>query len=108
MSAAPVHEAAQALGVRPGTLRRWLRDGCPVARRGGRGRGRATLVDVCEVARWRDARERSPCEAVLIGLAADVPEIVADATLCALAAASPLTQGGGERNRLQRALADAA
>jgi hypothetical protein len=52
----PLPAAAAALGVSTPTLRRWLRRGAPVARRGGRGPGRAALVDPGAVRAWRNPR----------------------------------------------------
>lgn len=46
--------------------------------------------------------------ALLIELQSDVPRVVADATLQALAVASPQTQTGGELRRLRATLSDAA
>lgn len=74
MTALPLPAAARALGVSERQLRRFLRDGAPVARRGGRGRGRATLIDVEAVRAWRarpDDRLRQ--------FAGEVPELVAEA-----------------------------
>lgn len=72
----PVVEAARELGMRPGTLRRMIRTGCPTVNRGRRGRGHATRVDVAQVRQWlgADVRERAAQEA-------------ADAAVAALAAA---------------------
>lgn len=78
MTAVPVHLAALELGVSVPTLRRWLRQGCPVARRGRRGRGGRALVDPRAVRAWRGSSEA--CElAGLEVLAAEVPELVAGA-----------------------------
>lgn len=35
------------------TVRRWLRSGCPCVRRGQRGPGRGSLLDLQHVAQWR-------------------------------------------------------
>jgi hypothetical protein len=51
--ALPLLDAAHALGVSASTLRRWIAEGAPVARRGRRGRGRSTLVQVAAVTAWR-------------------------------------------------------
>ena len=76
MPALPVTEAAQALGIRPGTLLRWTREGAPVVQRGRRGRGCALLIDVEAVRRWRGADER---DALLLALAQALPEVLAGA-----------------------------
>ena len=76
MRAIPLDTAATELGVAPGTLRRWIREGAPVARQGARGRGRQTLVCVADIDTWRrsDGAERA-----MLNLAARVPELIADA-----------------------------
>ncbi|MEQ9002337.1 MAG: hypothetical protein RIE74_02110 [Pseudomonadales bacterium] len=71
----PVPEAAAELGIAPGTLKRWIAEGAPAARRGGRGRGNATLVDVAAVAAWRRGQGG---EDALIALAGELPELLAD------------------------------
>lgn len=71
-----VDDAARELGVRPGTLRRWVREGCPIVQRGRRGRGLALVVDVNAVRQWREANER---DAVALELAGIVPEVLAGA-----------------------------
>ncbi len=48
-----IPEAARALGVSDSTLRRWLKAGAPVVRRGRKGRGGQTLIDVGAVQAWR-------------------------------------------------------
>jgi len=50
----PLPAAAAELEVRPDTLRSWIRDGAPCVRQGGRGPGRAALVDPDLVRAWRD------------------------------------------------------
>lgn len=55
MTALPLEQAAHELGVKPRTLQRWTREGCPVAQRGRRGRGHAALIDPDAVRQWRDA-----------------------------------------------------
>lgn len=77
MTGLPIAQAARAMGERPGTVRRWVREGCPVTRRGARGRGRATELDPDEVRRWRQADAR---EAVVLELAGHLPEMLAVAT----------------------------
>lgn len=72
----PVTEAAQVLGIRPGTLARWVREGCPVVQRGRRGRGCALLIDPEAVRRWRGA---TAVDAVLLELAGALPEVLAAA-----------------------------
>jgi hypothetical protein len=48
-----VAEAAAELGVRPDTLRAWIRRGAPVVQPGSPGPGRGALVDLDAVRRWR-------------------------------------------------------
>ena len=75
MNELPVQAAAQALNVRPGTLMRWLREGCPHVP-GRRGRGHAALVDIDLVKRWRGLDK---AEAAILELAAALPQILAEA-----------------------------
>ena len=69
-------DAAISLGVSQAVLRRWLRDGAPVAVPGRKGRGCAMLLNVEDLAAWRDAQTAN---AQLMRLAGEVSEIVADA-----------------------------
>jgi hypothetical protein len=84
MPAIPLAEAAKALGTSVGTLRRWIAAGAPVSRRGRCGRGHATLVDPDTIRAWC-ALQRAPAgdsqvvRAAARVLAAEVPELVADA-----------------------------
>lgn len=73
----PLAAAAQVLGVRPGTLRRWVREGCPTACPGRRGRGHALLINPAEVRQWREAGDR---QALALELAQQLPEVMAAAT----------------------------
>lgn len=74
MTALPLLAAAGELGISEPTLRRWIARGAPVAKRGRRGRGCETLVEVAAIAAWRGAR---PDE--LRALAGEIPELVSDA-----------------------------
>jgi hypothetical protein len=74
--ALPIADAAAVLGVPVGTLRRWCREGAPVARPGRRGRGHALLVDPAAVLAWRAADTRA---ATALEIAAVIPELLADA-----------------------------
>lgn len=69
-------EAAHHLGIPIGTLRRWVREGCPVVLRGHRGRGHACMVDVEAVRQWR---ESSQPDALLLEIASALPEVLARA-----------------------------
>lgn len=93
----PLAAAAQALGIPQGTLRRWMREGCPVAARGRRGRGHAVLLDPAAVRQWREAGER---ERIYLELAGAVPAVLAEA------AAESLRQAQGlDKKRLAGTLA---
>ncbi len=81
-----IDAAAQALGVRSGTVRRWVREGCPTVCPGRRGRGHALLVDVEAVRTWRGA---DVGDALVLELAAALPEVLAGAA----AEAHRLTDG---------------
>jgi phage terminase Nu1 subunit (DNA packaging protein) len=50
-------EIAEHFGVVPGTITRWERDGCPVAKK--QTRGRHTFFDLDAVIEWNALRERS-------------------------------------------------
>jgi phage terminase Nu1 subunit (DNA packaging protein) len=93
----PVPDAARQLGVSVPTLRRWIASGAPLARRGRRGRGRATLIDPVAVAAWRAAQAPS-----LAVAAAGLPEVLADALADALVQAE-----GCDKRRLAAVLAGA-
>lgn len=71
-----IADAALALGVSESTVRRWIAAGAPVARRGGRGRGNATLVDLDAMAAWLTECD---AETALVAFAGRVPELVAQA-----------------------------
>ena len=74
----PLVAAAQSLGKSPATLRRWVRAGAPVARHGGRGRGRAALFDPLALVAWHRGRsdQSQPNDALRV-FAAEVPEMLA-------------------------------
>lgn len=83
MTALPVQLAAQVLNVPTGTLRKWIKHGCPVVQRGRRGRGRMTLIDPAAVRQWRAPGqvERVLAAGILrtndvLQLAEQVPELV--------------------------------
>lgn len=71
----PIAQAARALGTSETSLRRWIKAGAPVARRGRRGRGHVTLIDVAAVEAWRAGGD----DAALRDLAARLPELLGDA-----------------------------
>ena len=73
MSAVPIRDAASELGTSVSTVSRWIKRGAPVARRGRRGRGGQTLVDVPAMIAWR----RSGLD--LRGVAAGLPDVLAAA-----------------------------
>lgn len=72
----PVEQAADAIPVSLGTLRRWMRrPGFPVVHAGRRGRGHVALIDVEAVRAWRDR----PAGADTGLLGAELPELLAGA-----------------------------
>lgn len=68
--------AARALGISESQLRRYVASGAPVAHRGARGRGRATLLDPSAIEAWRRA---GAGDDRLVVLAAELPELIASA-----------------------------
>ncbi len=64
------------LGVRPGTLARWVREGAPCVQRGRRGRGNALLIDPDAVRTWLGA---DTADALILELAATFPDVLATA-----------------------------
>ena len=76
MTPVPLPVAATALCVPTGTLRRWIREGAPVAHRGRRGRGCCTLVDVSAVRAWCDSRGN---QRQMLELADSFREVIAEA-----------------------------
>lgn len=81
MRARRIADAARELGVSVPTLKRWLRQGAPVAHRGRRGRGCRTLVDPAAIRAWRQAQDadHAQAEAALRTLAGRIPQLLADA-----------------------------
>jgi hypothetical protein len=78
MTALPLADAARELGIGESTLRRWLAAGAPAARRGGRGRGRRTLIDPEAVRAWRRQGSADRADLARI-LAGELPELVGNA-----------------------------
>jgi len=95
MTALTVAEAARALEIPQGRLRRWIRTGCPVAQRGRRGRGGATLIDAGAVREWREAQSD---DALVLALASSLQDVLGDATVKAYMQ----TTGFDNRRRLAR------
>lgn len=81
--AVPIKQAASVLGVAPATVWRWIGLGCPVARRGRRGRGGGALLIPGDVEAWRRARAGSGAADVLRAFAGQIPELVADGVVAA-------------------------
>lgn len=78
--AVTIAEAARALRVSVRQLRRYIADGAPQSRVGGRGRGRKALVDVEAIAAWRRSRAASQAnDDALVVVAVAFPEILAAA-----------------------------
>lgn len=82
-----VPEAARQIGKDVSTLRRWMRQGCPVVDYQGRGRGNRTLVDVDAILAWRQRHER---HTDLSELADKIPDLIAGCVIDAFAYAESL------------------
>lgn len=72
----PIGSAAKELHVSVSTLRRMIAQGAPVAKRGGRGRGKQALIDPKAIEAWLDSCDG---EAALYAFSCRVPELLADA-----------------------------
>lgn len=59
-SIVPVHEAAKHFDVDEVTVRRWISKGCPCVRRGRRGPGLGSLLDLRQVEQWRGVSKAAP------------------------------------------------
>lgn len=108
MTGLPIEQAAAELGVSVPTLRRWMRQGAPVAARGRRGRGHVALIDPAEVRAWQ--ARRGPTDdagQLLADLQRDAPGLAVDAALQAIAEHSLSCQTGAESRLLRRAVAEA-
>ena len=68
-----IEAAAEILKKKPGTLRRWCREGCPHTP-GRRGRGKAQLVDPAVVREWIGGE---PDTRQLLALASELPQLLA-------------------------------
>lgn len=81
-----IEQAAAELGLPPTTVRYWIdRRGCPTVRRGGRGRGNATLIDPAAVRAWMAGRDQPATTAptsehgMALMYAERVPDLLAEA-----------------------------
>ena len=79
-----IEQAADSLDLPVSTLRFWIdRRGCPTVRRGGRGRGNATLVDVAAVRHWLAGRDQPTPPTtehdVMLAYAQRLPDLLAQA-----------------------------
>lgn len=88
-----IGQAAVALDLPESTLQFWIsRKGCPVARKGGRGRGRATMIDVAAVRAWMAGRDQPATTAptterdVMRAYAERLPDLLAQAMFAAYCA----------------------
>lgn len=84
MTALPLAAAAAELGASPATLRRWVRQGAPVARRGRSGPGGSTMVCPIAIRAWRAAQSANAdaeqvARAALLAFAAGLPDLLAAA-----------------------------
>lgn len=72
--AMPLKAAAVELGIRLGAMRRLVRDGAPVVRKGHRGRACSTLVDIDAIREW----QRGGADAIVREVASALPLILAE------------------------------
>jgi len=77
--AVTVADAAKILKISAADVRRELRAGAPVVDRGGRGRGRSTLVDPAALAEFRSTRQSGCAPGVLLAIAQEIPQLIAGA-----------------------------
>ena len=70
-------EAALELKVGQSTLRRWIRDGAPQARRGRPGRDGGAMLDIGAIKAWRNLGSTGDATALI--LASDAPNLLAAA-----------------------------
>jgi hypothetical protein len=81
MPAVPLIAAAAELGMSVPGLRRAIRAGAPVARRGRRGRGNSCLVDPAAIVAWRGSAVTEEAKQLIArGTACEsLPDVLADA-----------------------------
>ena len=77
MATVPLKCAAAELGLSLPTLKRNIRAGAPVAKRGRRGRGCATLIDPAAFAAWRRSRATPAHDDRLLVITGELPELIA-------------------------------
>ncbi|MCR6651802.1 MAG: hypothetical protein NVV73_10085 [Cellvibrionaceae bacterium] len=71
----PIEKAAIELGTKPGTLRRYCKQGMP-HQPGGKGRGKAVMVDPAVARHWITA---PPDARQVLSIAGDLPSVLATA-----------------------------
>lgn len=91
VTAVKLADAAAELGLPVSTLQFWIsRKGCPVARRGRRGRGGATMVDPVAVRAWLAGRDQPTAPTtehdVMLAYAERLPDLLAEAMFAAYCA----------------------
>lgn len=85
-------QAAVALGLPESTLQFWVaHKGCPTVRRGGKGRGNSTMVDVGAVRRWQAGRDQPTAKPttehdLALMYAERLPDLLAQAMVAAYCA----------------------
>lgn len=74
-----VAEIAEQFNVSTRTVLRWIADGCPTVRRGRKGGGGATVLDLDQVRAWRESKKDADSTAAVLEVATLLPDLLADA-----------------------------
>lgn len=76
---ATVEDIARGCGVTVRTVQRWVSEGCPTLKRGRKGGGGATVLDLDQVRAWRESKKDADSTAAVLEVATLLPDLLADA-----------------------------